>query len=157
MIIISFILLLYFNSTVLTLKIYDLDKNNLIFSEPVKNTDSFTIKYNHSVARTPVFEIFIIQNEKIYLKKTIYQSYGAGLPFLNKNDYKLKNDKFIIDNIDQQLPEILLRVSSYAEHKFIYADNTYKLYSLSEDENLLKIYLEREKVFSKILEEIKNV
>jgi bacterioferritin (cytochrome b1) len=65
------------------------------------------------------------------------------LPFLNEHQYTLEDNKFIIREINKELPEILLRVSDYALHEFIFKNKVYKLYKLVKDETLLEISTEK--------------
>src|SRR6056297_1399479 len=84
-----------YNQKITVLKIIDYKENKTIWSSEVKEDEQFTIKYLHSVARTPVLEIFAIRSGDIVLTSTEYQSYGAGLPFLDQHEYLLEDDKFI--------------------------------------------------------------
>lgn len=127
-----------------TLQIIDFRTNKTIWEEKVTDGDTFSIRYLHSVAKTPVIEFFEIKDGKILLTGTEYQSYGAGLPTSAEQvDYIVADDKFIIKNINQQLPEIMLRVSDYAQHEFIYNEKNYKLYENVKTETLLKIKTEK--------------
>jgi hypothetical protein len=132
-----------YNQEITLLKIIDYKENNIIWEAKTVEGDKFTIKYLHSVAKTPVLEIFEITNGEIVLISTEYQSYGAGLPFLNEHQYILEDNKFIIREINKELPEILLRVSDYALHEFIFKNKVYKLYELVKDETLLEISTEK--------------
>jgi hypothetical protein len=126
------------------LQIIDYQKSELVWEERAENGAEFRIKYLHSVAKTPVIEFFEIKDGKILLTGTEYQSYGAGLPTeAVQGEYLLENDRFIIKNIDQQLPEIMLRVSDYAEHEFIFEDHSFPLYKEIKTETLLQIRTEK--------------
>ncbi|WP_235044020.1 DUF1850 domain-containing protein [Halanaerobium saccharolyticum] len=134
--------LLVFKVNVLQIINYQSDK--IIWEQTVEDGDDFSIKYLHSVAKTPVIEFFEIKDGKILLTGTEYQSYGAGLPTsAEQGDYIVADDKFIIKNIDQKLPEIMLRVSDYAQHEFIYNEKNYKLYENVKTETLLQIKTEK--------------
>jgi len=134
--------LLVFKVNVLQIINYQSDK--IIWEQTVEDGDDFSIKYLHSVAKTPVIEFFEIKDGKILLTGTEYQSYGAGLPTsAEQGDYIVADDKFIIKNIDQKLPEIMLRVSDYAQHEFIYNGKNYKLYENVKTETLLQIKTEK--------------
>jgi len=134
--------LLVFKVNVLQIINYQSDK--IIWEQKVKDGDDFSIKYLHSVAKTPVIEFFEIKDGKILLTGTEYQSYGAGLPTsAEQGDYIVADDKFIIKNIDQKLPQIMLRVSDYAQHEFIYNEKNYKLYENVKTETLLQIKTEK--------------
>ena len=150
-----FILIIVFSLFVFkvnTLQIIDYKADKIIWEKKVEVDTNFSIKYQHSVARTPVIEFFKIKNGKILLTGTEYQSYGAGLPTsVESGDYIVENDKFIIKNIDQFLPEIMLRVSDYAEHEFIFKQQSYKLYNKVKTETLLQIKTEKISYFTFIL------
>ena len=134
--------LLVFKVNVLQIINYQSDK--IIWEQTVEDGDDFSIKYLHSVAKTPVIEFFEIKDGKILLTGTEYQSYGAGLPTsAEQGDYIVADDKFIIKNIDQKLPQIMLRVSDYAQHEFIYNEKNYKLYENVKTETLLQIKTEK--------------
>jgi hypothetical protein len=145
-----------YNQKITLLKIIDYKENNIIWERKAAENDKFTIKYLHSVAKTPVLEIFEINNGEIVLTSTEYQSYGAGLPFLNEHQYTLEDNKFIIREINRQLPEIMLRVSDYALHEFIFKNEIYKLYELVKDETLLEISTEKTNNFNYYKREVKG-
>ena len=152
---ILFILIIVFSLFVFkvnTLQIIDYRKDKIIWEEKIEAGDSFSIRYQHSVARTPVIEFFEIKDGKILLTGTEYQSYGAGLPTeAVQGEYVVEDDKFIIKDINQFLPEILLRVSDYAEHEFIFNQKNYKLYESVKTETLLQIKTEKISYFTFIL------
>jgi len=145
-----------YNQEITLLKVIDYKENNIIWESEVEEGDQFTIKYLHSVARTPVLEIFDIKNGDIRLISTEYESYGAGLPFLNKHEYILKDNKFIIRGINQKLPDILFRVSDYALHEFIFKNNSYKLYEIVKTETLLQFKTEEMNYFEHYYEEVRR-
>lgn len=145
-----------YNQEITVLKIIDYKENNIIWESEVEEGDEFTIKYLHSVARTPVLEIFDIKDGEIRLISTEYESYGAGLPFLNKHEYILKDDKFIIRKINQKLPDIMLRVSDYALHEFIFKNKSYKLYEIVKTETLLQFKTEEQNYFEYYYEEVRR-
>ena len=123
-----------------TLQLINYKAEKIIWEKKIHNGDNFKIKYLHSVAQTPVIEFFEIKDGKILLTGTEYQSYGAGLPTsAEQGDYLVEDDKFIIKNINQILPEILLRVSDYAQHEFIYNNKNFKLFDFVKTETLLQI------------------
>jgi len=152
---ILFILIIVFSLSVFkvnTLQIIDYRTEQIIWEEKINDGDSFAISYQHSVARTPVIEFFEIKDGKILLTGTEYQSYGAGLPTsAEMGEYIVENDKFIIKNINQFLPEIMLRVSDYAQHEFIFKQENYKLYKNIKTETLLQIKTEKISYFTFIL------
>ncbi|KXS45617.1 MULTISPECIES: DUF1850 domain-containing protein [unclassified Candidatus Frackibacter] len=129
--------LLIVNSKWLVIK--ESESGKVIWQQPGQGTVKFAIKYLHSVERTPVWEYFAVKDDKLYLTGTKYESYGAGLPFLKQHTYVIEDDKFEIKNIDKELNLIPLRVSDYALHRFIINKQEYKLYQMTEPQNLVII------------------
>ena len=52
----------------------------VLFSCPAREGLSFGIRYIHSVAKSPVEDWFRVSQQTIFLEKTVYQDFGAGLP-----------------------------------------------------------------------------
>jgi len=130
------------------LQIIDYQKNKILWERKVTAGDTFNIKYLHSVTKTPVIEFFKIKDGKILLTGTEYESYGAGLPTeAHQGEYVIKEDKFFIKNINQFLPEILLRVSDYAKHEFTLNQEKYSLYKKIKTETLLQIRTQKTSYF----------
>ena len=50
-----------------------------LFSRPAPDGSEFAIRYRHSVALSPVEDWFSVSGGCIYLEKTVYQDFGAGL------------------------------------------------------------------------------
>ncbi|MCK8828385.1 DUF1850 domain-containing protein [Natroniella acetigena] len=101
----------------------------------------FAIGYLHSVAGTPVWEFFQVEDGQLYLVATEYQSYGAGLPFSDKNNHSIQDDKFKIEEIDQRLDSISLLIGNETEHKFLIENEEYELYKIVEPTKRVKIDL----------------
>ena len=63
------------------------------------DNNHFELGYTHSVLLTPVDEFFeITDDKKLILQKTIYESFGVGLPYeqLNDTDFEIIDGKFIL-------------------------------------------------------------
>ncbi|GAB6100195.1 hypothetical protein JCM16358_20740 [Halanaerocella petrolearia] len=122
--------------------IKEADSGQVVWQKSTTDKMRFAIEYIHSVERTPVWDYFQIKQDQIWLVGTKYESYGAGLPFLNKNKYIIADDKFEIKEIDKKLDEIPLRVSDYARHKLIIGNKEYKLFKMVEPKSLVQIRVE---------------
>lgn len=63
------------------------------------NDNHFELGYIHSVLLTPVDEYFEIEdNNNLLLQKTVYESFGVGLPYEQMNDaeFEIVDGKFIL-------------------------------------------------------------
>lgn len=88
----------------------------------------FSLGYIHSVMKTPAEEFFHVNiNNKIVLEKTIYESFGVGLPFSAKQeDFELVDDKFIL-YINREYNLINMIISPIPEHWLQIEDKKYEL------------------------------
>lgn len=95
----------------------------VIVSLEVQIGDRFTIRYIHSVDKTPVFEEFRLDQEKgLILEKTWFKMFGAGLGHWPGHGNLSQDAKWItIDNIEQPLGSFILRIGSPSVgHTIIY-------------------------------------
>lgn len=92
-----------------------------LFSKPVKDGAEFAIRFIHSVAKTPVTDYFIIKDGKIFLDKTIYHDFGAGLPHAPEGEQRMKtgNGEILITGFNREMPDLEVRVGRVAEHVFL--------------------------------------
>ncbi|MBQ7456950.1 MAG: DUF1850 domain-containing protein [Desulfovibrio sp.] len=92
-----------------------------VFSHPLPERACFGIRFLHSVAKSPVEEWFCRNNTKLYLEKTRYQDFGAGLPFAPGKGQEMRfvDKSIILDHIHTPLPSIPIRVGRIAKHTLL--------------------------------------
>lgn len=118
------------------LEIIDYSTKKIIFSRRVVPGDDFSTLYIHSVEKTPVKEIFVIDNQyRIILSETQVSSSGAGLPsqIFKEEQFFLKDGKFIIKNINKFLPFIPLKVGKASHNIFFFKEEMIDLSTLIGD------------------------
>lgn len=132
----------------------------------------FELGYTHSVLLTPVDEFFLINEENdLILQKTIYESFGVGLPYeqLEDADFEIVDGKFIlyldrhfdtINMVISPIPKHTITVNGetkyftelFSEERIIVGSEAYEKI-ISSDEgrldntHIIKIYAIRKKVF----------
>lgn len=105
---------------------------------------SFTIKYIHSVERTPVWEMYTIEEGEIVLEETVFQSYGAGLPATSPYDFDIVEDGFRLYNIDQKMTNLVYRTGAVrANHELTVGGETYLFVEFSEPTEGVKFETQR--------------
>jgi len=95
----------------------------VITSLGVKTGDRFTIRYIHSVDKTPIFEEFRLdQDQGLVLEKTWFTMFGAGLGhWPGHGDLTQDADWITIDHIEQPLGSFILRIGALSVgHTIIY-------------------------------------
>lgn len=92
-----------------------------LFSRSVPDGSRFAIRYRHSVALSPVEDWFNVSGGCIYLEKTVYQDFGAGLPHQPGPGQRMytENGKVIISGYHMPLPSFDVRVGRVANHTLL--------------------------------------
>ena len=106
----------------------------VIASLKVKCGDRFTIRYIHSVDKTPIFEEFRLDRKKgLVLEKTWFTMFGAGLGHWPGHGNLSQDSKWItIDNIEQPLGSFILRIGAPSVgHTIIYHEQEINLSRLA--------------------------
>ena len=82
--------------------------------------EEFSITFIHSVNATPVTDVYTVDEEgDIWLRKTIYYDFGAGVPFdLNEGESLSydENGAMGISGIDREIPKFLIFVGTVSDH-----------------------------------------
>ncbi len=101
---------------------------------PVSKGDTFSLKYTHSVQKTPVAEIFtVVAADEMILDSTVYRTYGVGLPFLpGEGRFERQGDNFILTGLGRRFAKVAVHAGSEAG-LVLEADNmVVPLYALHE-------------------------
>ena len=88
-----------------------------------------TIKFTHSVQKTPVIEELQFRNGEFVLLRTKYKSQGVGLPF-DAGDGKFYRDGewFIFDDMNRHFKNLELRTGKGTRLKIDLNGREYELY-----------------------------
>jgi len=153
-IIIIIVIVIFFSLSVYTLELRSFSDNELIFKRIVQPGDKFTLKYTHSVSLTPVWEIFIIDdNYQIVLIETDFLDHGAGLPYAAFGQEKFINEegKFKIINMHRTLhTPFYYRIGAIRENFFYFKDKEINLSTLVGD-RLLTLEIYKNNLFSYLI------
>lgn len=124
------------------------DKTSGVYKEYVTD-GTFVLGYIHSVLLTPADEYFeITDDNKLSLQKTIYESFGVGLPYeqINDSDFEIVDGKFIL-YIQREMDELNMLISPIPDHTLTIGDEKIHLYELTnENIDSIKLYAKEEYV-----------
>jgi len=133
-------IIFFYSRSVYTLELRSFSDSKLIFQQTIQPDDQFTLKYKHSVALTPVWEIFIIDNKyNVILVETDFMDQGAGMPYAAFGQEKFINEegKFKIKNMHRVMPNpIYYRIGAIRENYFYFKDKEINLSTLVGDKLL---------------------
>ena len=145
LLIIIVLILILSSISVYTLELKTFDEDEQIFRQKVYPGDRFTIKYTHSVAHTPVWEMFLLDdNFQIILTETDFLDHGAGLPYtcFDEEVFIEEDNRFKIKNMHRIIYKpFYYRIGKVRENIFYFKDKSIDLSSLLGDELvILDIY-----------------
>jgi len=150
------IIIILFFIPIYTLELRSFSGGEIIFRQKAQSGDKFILKYTHSVALTPVWEIFIINKDyQIVLIETDFLDHGAGLPYTTfENEIFVEEEgKFKIKNMHRSMPTpIYYRIGAVSENIFYFKDKKVDLSSLVGDK-LLTIETDKTNLLNYLLGE----
>jgi len=150
------IIIILFFIPLYTLELRSFVDGEIIFKKIVHPEDKFILKYTHSVALTPVWEIFIINKDyQIVLIETDFLDHGAGLPYTTfENEIFVEEEgRFKIKNMHRIIPiPIYYRIGAVRENIFYFKDIKIDLSSLVGDK-LLTIETDKTNLLNYLLGE----
>ncbi|MGE4277399.1 MAG: DUF1850 domain-containing protein [Lawsonibacter sp.] len=86
----------------------------------LKQGEEFSITFIHSVNKTPVTDCYDVdRGGEIYLRKTVYYDFGAGVPFdLNEGESLsyAEDGAMVISGIDRKIPDFYIFVGTVSDH-----------------------------------------
>jgi len=106
-------------------------ENARIAAVPAFVGEEFSIRFIHSVQKTPVVENLVINEARngFVLLSTKYQSFGVGLPFLeSEGSFRQEGDYFIFEDMNRRFSRLSLRTGVGTELTVTLAGREYRLY-----------------------------
>lgn len=128
---------------VLTLEDYE---TGLVLKSFKLKDDTFTVLFTHSVMLSEVYEEYRVENGEIYLNKTKYKDYGAGLPTDQDYTFYIDEDEkmLIIDGIHRKMEDLVYRAGSKrANHRILIGGKEYELLDYTEEKRGILFKVEK--------------
>ncbi len=113
----SVFLYLIFSTPCILLKDGDTDK--VIAFYPVNEGDEFSITFVHSVNKTPVTDVYEYRDGSIFVIRTIYYSFGAGVQTEVGEGQTLEyaeDGSMIVSGFDKQMDSLSYIVGTVSDH-----------------------------------------
>ncbi len=116
-------------------------RSGIVYHETSVEVETvITLRYRHSVSKSPVEGTFIIsESGKIKPLTTTYSSYGPGLPIDYAESYTLEDGLVTIYHEEEPRDSIRLWVSPQTEETLFINEQEYPLAALEEGHLLLDI------------------
>ena len=101
----------------LVLRNGDTDKEFARFR--VSEGDEFSVTFIHSVNQYPLTDVYQIKNGKIYVVRTIYNNFGAGVQTEIEEGQTLEineNGEMVVSGFDMEMPYLSYIVGTVSDH-----------------------------------------
>lgn len=89
---------------------------------PMDVGDSFSIGFIHSVNKSPVTDYYEIREDGIYVVKTIYYGFGAGVQTELEGGEKLEygeDGSMIVSGFDRRMDDLIYFVGTVSDHTLV--------------------------------------
>ena len=86
---------------------------------PLKDGDSFSVTFRHSVNKSDVTEIYQRRGNEIWLTGCVYYGFGAGVAEVLEPGWTLENGEngeMVIGNIEQKMYDLTYIVGTVYDH-----------------------------------------
>jgi hypothetical protein len=126
--------------------IIDYKSGEVLYSSDVVPGDKFSITYIHSVNKSPVEDQFDLDNNyRIMLKKSIFKSFGAGVPSnLGDGDkFEYFKDRIEVSYFNSRIEKFILFVGVIADHHFVMNGKNFKLSRLSSPQRSVQFLVKK--------------
>lgn len=94
----------------------------------IKDGDEFSVGFIHSVNKSPLTDVYQIRDHKIYVVRTIYYGFGAGVQTGLEDGQTLDygdNGEMIISGFDREMPHLSYIVGTVSDHTLmLYGEET---------------------------------
>lgn len=153
------LLIIFFIPPLYLLVMKEYPDGNLFFKEMIIPGQRFSLIYNHSVVKTPVWEFFEINKDgQLLIKETHFLDHGAGLPYaaFEEEIFVSEEGRFKIKNMNRKLDlPVYYRISKDRENILIYGEKQINL-STQLGETVLAIHLEKINLYEFLLHKIND-
>jgi len=95
------------------------DSGELIAAYPVDEGEEFSVSFVHSVNKSPVTDVYEIHNGDIYVVRTIYYSFGAGVQTEIEEGQTLEygeDGSMIVSGFDRRMDSLSYIVGTVSDH-----------------------------------------
>lgn len=111
-----------------TLLVADAETNESLLTVPVSDGDEVTLAYEHSVEKSPIEDIYVVDGTNLQMDRMVFSSYGAGLP--SEAPVNHTDDGFVV-SVDRSFESVHVAPGEIAGHVLFVDDECFDLVELS--------------------------
>lgn len=108
-----------------TLTIENVRTGELCGSWKLRDGDTFSVGFIHSVNKSPVTDHYELRSDGIYVVKTVYYGFGAGVQTELEEGQKLEygeDGSMIITGFDRRMDDLIYFVGTVSDHTLVIND-----------------------------------
>lgn len=94
-----------------------------LVSVPAEDGTEVTIEYTHSVERTPVRDVYVVDDGDLVMDRTEFRSFGAGLP--SHASGQREGDAYVHRPPDQRHETLIVATGHVAGHDLVVEGRRY--------------------------------
>ena len=132
-----------FGRTKGTLVLEDVRSGEIIAAYPMKTGDEFSIGFIHSVNKSPVTDYYALRSDGIYVVKTVYYGFGAGVQTELEEGQKLTygdDGSMIITGFDRKMDDLIYFVGTVSDHTLTLLENeTFCLHEFPKEKERISL------------------
>ncbi len=110
---------LYFSLTDTCLLLKDGDSGRLLAAFPIQNGGEFSVTFVHSVNKTPVTDVYRVRGRGIFVIRTVYYSFGAGVQSEIQDGQTLEygeDGSMTVSGFDRRMDKLSYIVGTVSDH-----------------------------------------
>ncbi|PKL16860.1 MAG: hypothetical protein CVV49_14135 [Spirochaetae bacterium HGW-Spirochaetae-5] len=150
LIFVFFCILLFLLPLIRQFVIIDYKSGEVLYSSDVVPGVKFSVTYIHSVNKSPVEDQFDLDsNYRIMLRKSIFKSFGAGVPSnLGDGDkFEYYKDRIEVSYSNSSIDRFILFVGVIADHHFRMNGQDFQLSRLSSPQRSVQFIVKKITVY----------
>ena len=109
------------------------EEGQIYLRERVHIGDEFSVKFIHSVNKSPVIDFYTIKKDGIYVTKTLYYDFGAGVQTELEEGQSLsytKDGGMLVEGFDRKIEALAYVVGKVSDHELELQGEIYSLEKL---------------------------
>ncbi|MGQ3412843.1 DUF1850 domain-containing protein [Natrinema sp. LN54] len=112
-----------------TLVVTDADSGERLLEVPVDDGDEVTLAYTHSVEKTPVEDVYVVEDDVLRMDRMVFHSHGAGLPAAESME---RTDEGLVVTRNDTYEAVPVAPGSIAGHELVIDGERYDLVERSD-------------------------
>lgn len=101
------------------LVLYNSETGKVYENFPVREGSEFAVEFIHSVNKSPVRDVFVVRDGKIFADRTVYSAFGAGVQTEIEAGQTLEYDEngnMVVSGFDTVFPTVRYIVGTVYDH-----------------------------------------